>query len=102
MSTPGFKFVYDPELAGFELAPDHPFKPLRFEITRTLLMAVGLLADTDLVSPTPLDDDDILMIHDRRFVEAVRSVTVASRAVEAPRISAARAADEKRVMSGSL
>ena len=79
MSTQGYKFVYDPQLAGFELAPDHPFKPLRFEITRSLLAAVGLLTDADLVSPAPLDDDDILMVHDGRFVEAVRSVKVASR-----------------------
>lgn len=80
MSTPGFKFVYDPALAEFELAPDHPFKPLRFEMTRTLLTAVGLLGDSDLIGPAHVDDDDILMIHDRRFVEAVKSVTVASRA----------------------
>ena len=80
MSTQGFKFVYDPELARFELAPDHPFKPLRFEITRSLLAAVGLLSDADLVSPIPLEDDDILMVHDWRFVEAVKSVTVASKA----------------------
>jgi len=88
VSTPGFKFVYDPDLAEFELAPDHPFKPLRFELARTLLTAVGLLPDSDLVRPTRLDEDDILMIHDRRFVEAVKSVKVAGTASHDPGLAA--------------
>jgi acetoin utilization protein AcuC len=80
VSTQTYKFVYDPQLAEFELGPDHPFKPLRFELTRTLLGAAGLLHDSDLVRPAVLDEDDILMVHDRRFVEAVKSVTVADKA----------------------
>src|SRR5690606_4386844 len=68
------KFVYDPALAGFELAPDHPFKPLRFELTRTLLSAAGLLAADDLVIPRAMDDDAILEVHDSRYVETVKTV----------------------------
>jgi len=80
VSTEGCKFVYDPDLAGFELAPDHPFKPLRIELTRSLLSEVGLLSEADIVRPAPLDEDDILMVHDRRFVDAVKSVSVAGKA----------------------
>jgi acetoin utilization protein AcuC len=88
VSTLTYAFVHDPDLSAFELAPDHPFKPVRLELTRTLLAAAGLLHDTDLVRPEPLAEDDILMVHDRRFVEAVRSVTVADRAAQDPSLAA--------------
>jgi len=71
------RFVYDPALAGFELAPDHPFKPLRFELTRTLLMATGLLGEADLVTARPMDDDLLLAVHDERYVAAVKSAATA-------------------------
>ena len=37
------RFVFDPELAAFQLTPEHPFKPVRYELVRTLLLAAGVL-----------------------------------------------------------
>jgi len=68
-------FVYDPRMARFELHPDHPFKPLRVELTRSLLTSAGLLADPEVVPPTPLTDDDLLAVHDRAYVEAVKALS---------------------------
>ena len=77
MSSRTTRFIYDPALAGFELSPDHPFKPVRFELTRTLLSATGQLSDENVVTPSAIDDDAILEVHDGRYVATVKSVTSA-------------------------
>jgi len=74
-------FVYAPDLAAFDLAHDHPFKPIRLELTRTLLESAGLLTPDQVVAPEPLSDKDLLSVHDARFVEAVKA---ASRGEEVP------------------
>lgn len=79
MSTSVPRFVYDPALAGFELSPDHPFKPLRFELTRTLLESCGLLDPSQFVAPTPLSEDDLLAVHDSRYVDAVKAASAGVR-----------------------
>ncbi len=75
MSLTDHAFVYEPSLARFDLGRDHPFKPLRLELTRTLLRSVGLLADGQIVSPSPLSDQALLTVHDKRFVQAVKAAS---------------------------
>ncbi len=71
MSQGPFRFVSDPGLADFQLAVDHPFKPVRYELTRTLLSAAGALGDDEVVAPQPIGDDDLRSVHDDRYVAAV-------------------------------
>lgn len=72
----GFRFVYEPTLADFELAGDHPFKPLRYRLTHDLLRDSGLLGADEVVRPAPLDESALLAVHDRRYVEAVKSASL--------------------------
>ncbi len=69
------RFVFDPELAAFQLTPEHPFKPVRYELVRTLLLAAGVLTADEVVAPTPVGDDDLLTIHDADYVEMVRAAS---------------------------
>lgn len=69
------RFVYDPGLSAFELAPEHPFKPLRLELTKSLLEAAGLLDASALVAPDALGDDELEQVHDPRYVAAVRAAS---------------------------
>ncbi len=75
MSGPDHAFVYAPQLASFDLSRDHPFKPVRLELTRTLLESAGLLTDAQLVAPAPLPDEALLGVHDKRFVAAVKAAS---------------------------
>src|SRR5690606_33638993 len=70
--------VFDPELASFQLAPEHPFKPLRYELARTLLRAAGALEEDEVVPPRPVSDDDLLTVHDERYVGLVRAASAPS------------------------
>lgn len=69
------RFVYDPALSAFELAPEHPFKPVRLELTKTLLESAGLLRDDEVVAPGALDEDELLEVHDPRYVAVVRAAS---------------------------
>ena len=75
MSGPTFRFVFDPELAGFQLNAEHPFKPVRYDLVRTLLMAAGALTPDEVVPPEPISDDDLLTVHDPRYVDIVRAAS---------------------------
>src|SRR5690606_6467636 len=66
---------YDPTLSAFELAPEHPFKPVRLELTKTLLESAGLLRDDEVVAPGALDEDELLEVHDPRYVAVVRAAS---------------------------
>jgi acetoin utilization protein AcuC len=75
VSAGPYRFVFDPELAGFELSPSHPFKPVRYDMARTLLLAAGALDESEVVSPRHVSDDDLLTVHDPRYVEAVKAAS---------------------------
>ncbi len=71
-----FRFVYDASLGGFELSPTHPFKPVRLELTRSLLEAGGLLGAAEVVAPLPLPEARLLEIHDADYVAAVQRLSL--------------------------
>ncbi len=70
-----YGFVHDPALAGFELSSSHPFKPVRLELTRTLLADSGLLADTEVVAPDELPEGLLARVHDPDYIAAVQRLS---------------------------
>lgn len=72
---PDTAFVYDESLGRYELSPEHPFKPLRLELTRTLARACNLLDDALEVTPEPLGRAALLKLHDADYVAAVEAVS---------------------------
>ncbi len=68
-------FIYDPQLSGYELSSSHPFKPIRLELTRSLLQHMSLLKKQHEVFLQPITDSQILSIHDADYVEMVKAVS---------------------------
>lgn len=81
----GVAFVHDPRLSRYELHPDHPFKPLRLELTRSLLEHVGLLTPAEVVPPVELDEGALLAVHDPGYVAAVKAASLGRPGAEASR-----------------
>jgi acetoin utilization protein AcuC len=71
MGTPA-AVVWDPALLGYDLGGDHPFNPLRLELTIALATQLGVLDDVELHSPEPASEEDLLRVHDASYVDAVR------------------------------
>ncbi|CAN5591799.1 acetoin utilization protein AcuC [soil metagenome] len=75
-------FLYDPRLTRYKLSDGHPFKPLRLELTRSLLHEAGLLAEADEVTPEAIPDKVLAQVHAPAYLGAVRA---ASRGERLPR-----------------
>ncbi len=73
--APKVRLVTSPRLSEYELAPDHPFKPIRLELTRTLLADAGLLSEAEQVPPEDLAEKALLWIHSPAYVAAVKSAS---------------------------
>lgn len=66
--------VWDPAFESYRFRPDHPFNPKRLELTVSLIEEMGLLSAPSLrlVKPRMASDDELLRVHDREYVEAVK------------------------------
>lgn len=80
---PPVRFVYEPALSAYTLSESHPFKPIRLELTRSLLHALGLLSAEQEVPPLPLDEALLYSVHDSRYIEAVKAVSEGKRVPQA-------------------
>lgn len=77
--------VWSDELAGYRFRPGHPLDPRRLELTVSLIRALGLVDNDQVVPPGPGTDADLLTVHDADYVEAVRTVSRDPGAVVDPR-----------------
>ena len=68
-------FIYDDGLSKYELSDSHPFKPVRLELTKSLLEHSGLLKPNHLVSPEPISEAELLGVHDKIYVDVVKAVS---------------------------
>ena len=68
--------VYSPELAAFDLGPNHPLKPVRYAHTVELMRASGLLdaPSIRIVPPRPASQQEIERFHDHDYVDVVRAI----------------------------
>lgn len=76
---PEYAFIYDPSLSEYELSDTHPFKPVRLELTRSLLQETNLLDTSFELEPVPIGEAQLLRLHDIDFVAAVKAVSKGKR-----------------------
>ncbi len=69
-----FKLVWHP---GYDLnLGDHVFPSQKFRLIRERLLAEGFACPGDFVQPEPPPDDDVLLVHDREWVDKLRHGTL--------------------------
>lgn len=66
------RFIYSPEYTTYYFHADHPFNQKRLILTHELMTAYGLLADEHILAPRYASDDELALVHDRKFVDTVR------------------------------
>jgi acetoin utilization protein AcuC len=66
--------IWDPALTKYYFHPDHPFNPRRLELTVSLIEAMGLAGGerTPVVAPRQATDAELLRVHSREYVDAVK------------------------------
>jgi acetoin utilization protein AcuC len=68
-------FIYDPPLSDYELSSHHPFKPIRLELTRSLLQHMKLLSPEHERRPQAMSEAQLLSMHSLEYVEMVKAVS---------------------------
>ncbi|WP_156758256.1 acetoin utilization protein AcuC [Actinokineospora pegani] len=70
--------VWDAALLDYDMGGDHPFNPIRLELTMRLARALGVLDGVELHSPEAATDAELQRVHDVSYVSAVREAPMAS------------------------
>ncbi len=68
-------FIYTPEFAQYNFHADHPFGMKRLELTLELLQAVDLLPPEAIMQPSEATFEELLLAHDRDYIEAVQRIS---------------------------
>jgi len=70
--------VWDSSLLGYDLGGEHPFNPVRLELTIRLATELGVLDGVPLLVPDPADESELLRVHAAEYIEAVKQAPMAS------------------------
>lgn len=67
-------FVWDELLTTYRFSEQHPLNPRRLALTYEQIRARGLLAgsDVEVIAPRTATDDDLMLVHAREYVDAVK------------------------------
>ncbi|GIH22451.1 acetoin utilization protein AcuC [Acrocarpospora phusangensis] len=74
------RVVWDDALTSYDFGPRHPLAPVRVELTMALARELGVLNAVELVGCLPAEDDELALVHDRHYIEAVKRVSKTGRA----------------------
>ncbi|MBU8905212.1 acetoin utilization protein AcuC [Desertibacillus haloalkaliphilus] len=66
-------FVYSQDQLSYKFNDDHPFNHLRLNLTYDLLQDLHALQESQIVAPRIASDNEIALIHDKQFIEAVKA-----------------------------
>lgn len=65
-------FVYSTDYLNYKFSDDHPFNHIRVKLTQDLLTEINALQETDVLAPRIATDDEIALIHDPAYIDAVK------------------------------
>jgi len=69
--------VWDPALLGYDLGGEHPFNPVRLDLTIRLATELGVLDGVELLVPDPATDTELYRIHTEEYLAAVKTAPTA-------------------------
>jgi len=67
--------IYDKKYLNYQLAPEHPLNPLRYALTVELMKIAGVLNEEEIIKPRPATLDELYLVHDPAYVEAVMKLS---------------------------
>ncbi|MFD1019064.1 acetoin utilization protein AcuC [Thalassobacillus hwangdonensis] len=65
-------FIFADEFMNYRFRDDHPFNQQRVRMTKELLEAENALHTDSIMAPRAATDDELLLVHSRKYVEAVK------------------------------
>jgi acetoin utilization protein AcuC len=65
-------FIFSEELLNYRFNSHHPFNQMRLKLTLDLIQKLGAIKDDQIAAPRMATDEELCLIHDPNFVNAVR------------------------------
>lgn len=65
-------FIYSPQLLQYKFGEGHPFTQKRLLLTLSLMESLGLITPDQIRAPRMATDEEIALVHDPAFIEAVK------------------------------
>ncbi|NUJ69858.1 acetoin utilization protein AcuC, partial [Pseudoalteromonas sp. 2102] len=65
-------FIYSDAFQTYKFHDRHPFNQLRVKLTYDLLQTLGALHDGQIVAPRLATDEELALVHDVDYIEAVK------------------------------
>ncbi|MED3822783.1 acetoin utilization protein AcuC [Priestia flexa] len=71
-------FIYSEDLLTYKFNHHHPFNQLRVKLTYELLLESGMLTDKQIVLPRMATDEELALVHDPAYIQAVKDAGLGS------------------------
>ncbi|WP_100333332.1 acetoin utilization protein AcuC [Bacillus alkalisoli] len=65
-------FIYSDDFLSYKFSEKHPFNQLRVQLTLDLLKKSDALSEEDMIPPRMATDEELSLIHDVNYIEAVK------------------------------
>lgn len=67
--------IYSDALLSYHFHDDHPFNQLRLKVTLTLLQALELIQEHQIIPPQMATDAELLRVHDAHYLETIKRIS---------------------------
>ncbi|MBM7649642.1 acetoin utilization protein AcuC [Bacillus ectoiniformans] len=68
-------FVHSDQSLSYKFSENHPFNQFRLTLTIDLLKKIDALKDSDMAPPRMASDEELELVHDSAYVEAVKKAS---------------------------
>ncbi|MHC0037338.1 acetoin utilization protein AcuC [Pseudoneobacillus sp. C159] len=65
-------FIYSDDLLKYKFNSHHPFNQFRLKLTLDLLKKLGAIDDASIVAPKMATEEELALIHDKSYIQAVK------------------------------
>ncbi|MFE2280009.1 acetoin utilization protein AcuC [Streptomyces sp. NPDC059454] len=69
------QLMWDEAVTGYDFGRDHPMDPVRLALTRSLVGALGLDREVDVVAAKAAGESTLRLVHREDYIEAVRAAS---------------------------
>lgn len=70
------QLMWDEAVTGYDFGPEHPMDPVRLDLTRRLVGALGLDRQVDVVAAKPAGESTLRLVHREDYIAAVKAASV--------------------------
>ncbi|GAQ59428.1 acetoin utilization protein AcuC [Streptomyces acidiscabies] len=76
------QLMWDEAVTGYDFGDGHPMDPVRLELTRGLVAALGLDREVDVVSAKAAGESTLRLVHREDYIEAVKAASLDPRVAD--------------------